>query len=384
MDIYLSWIASVKEDIVIQPITFISLKDRIRQKNLVKHFRLKGINIYVLFPYFSSTQIFIFLLFSSLKNNGLVLHVRKRRGFIFKLLKLILKRKLRLIVEYEGDPDSELSYLKTNANTKTEMKISNDLVASLEEYANSIRGDLSYADEIIVKTSLMKSVWSSKYDFKKPIHVLPDLTSKNIFYFDVQYRNYARKLLDLENKKVLIFCGGLRYGWQNLEQSIKIFIKLKVICDNLFFLILTPKHDVFIAKQLFENYQVNKKHYRLESVSHDHVNLYLNASDIAIALREDHMLNKMVTTGKMGEYLAAGLPVISSRHIGFYSDVLGSKKHAFLFDDIYEDAEIEELINRWPFFVDNVARAEISNWFCSHYVVESCCEQYKKILKNTE
>jgi glycosyltransferase involved in cell wall biosynthesis len=48
---------------------------------------------------------------------------------------------------------------------------------------------------------------------------------------------------------------------------------------------------------------------------------YLSAADIALFLRHNHTMNQVVTSGKLGEYLAAGLPVVTT---GANTDMLNN------------------------------------------------------------
>ncbi|HSY76550.1 MAG TPA: glycosyl transferase, partial [Bacteroidia bacterium] len=66
----------------------------------------------------------------------------------------------------------------------------------------------------------------------------------------------------------------------------------------------------------------------------DEVQIYLQAADYGLLVREKSATNEVSSPVKFAEYLAAGLPVIISEHIGDYSQFVEEKNCGILVNKI--------------------------------------------------
>lgn len=142
--------------------------------------------------------------------------------------------------------------------------------------------------------------------------------SDDIFYLNSNYYDDRFfKFLTLHkdsNITRFIYTGGIA-KYQLLEESIKLFKDYyDLYPDSELILLVLNNHDY--VRNLLEKHGISSSLYKLKSVSNPEViNEYLNNSDIGIMLRDDNLLNYYALPTKFAEYLAAGLPVISTKGV---------------------------------------------------------------------
>lgn len=100
--------------------------------------------------------------------------------------------------------------------------------------------------------------------------------------------------------------------------------KVHKLDKEVFFLILT--NEFKRAEKFAQDECILIESYKILSVKHNQVLLYLNASDIGIILREKNMVNKVACPTKFAEYMACGLYIVLTDGIGDISKIVTEKK----------------------------------------------------------
>ena len=151
------------------------------------------------------------------------------------------------------------------------------------------------------------------------------------FFINPQKRIEIRQKLGIANDCTLfVYSGGL-HKWQKVEESINVFEKYHNQYSNSKLLILTK--DLEQLQQLLENRQEIADAVISKSLPFNLVPDYLNAADIAFLLRDNVVMNAVASPTKLAEYMACGLPIISTevakkwvspeayKFIIFYNDI---------------------------------------------------------------
>lgn len=382
VDIYKSWVDVAKESIDISMVTILNYQTYKLQKDLVTHYREEGVKIFIVPKY--TTQLFTLFYFSFLCmfNNKVVVHLRKKSPKPFNLLKILFSKKLKYIVEIEGDFESEIDYLSQPKN-QYKRNFYTNIINSMKKSAKILEDDISNADGVFAVTDEMKKLFTSRYDVKSlrnKIHVIPTGFDSTKFYPDNNLRNKLKKEYSLEDKFIMIYSGNIFYSWQNLKRSLEVFLLLKEKkYPNLYFIMLVRQEDHSIANEFIDKLGIKDDEYMLKSVLHHEVNGFLNIADLGILLRENHMLNKVVTTGKLGEYLSSGLNVLTTYYIGNYSQKMDADNIGILIDDIYDDSEILMKIDG---FKNTRTKDEINKWASDNFSVQAYKQKYVDALKS--
>ena len=379
--IYKSWVDVASDNLDISIITIIDTKTYTIKKKLVEYYRNKNIFIKVVPRYLKSIFTLLYFFYITITNDKVVVHLRKQSPKPLNIIKKLLPNKIKYIIEIEGDFDSEIEYLSQEKN-KYKDGFYKNIVAGMKQASHILEQQFFKADGIFVVSNTLKELFISRYDkddLTNKIYVIPTGFDNTKFFSNEKLRNTYRKKYNLEEKFVMIFTGNILYSWQNIKRSIEVFKSLKEgIYPNLYFLMLIRKEDHKIAQEFISKLNLHDKDYLLLNVSHEEVNGFLNASDLGILLRENNMLNKVASPGKLGEYLSAGLNVLTTHHIGNYSKKMQEDQVGILIDDIYDDNEI---INKVKKYNSLRTKEEISKWASQNFSVQAYKQAYIDALQ---
>ena len=199
---------------------------------------------------------------------------------------------------------------------------------------------------------------------------------KNKFTKDDSSRTLAREELGIASEFLFVYAGSL--GPQYCFPEMLEIFKKRSDKNNSKFLILTGNVD--FAKQ---NIPIElQSNIILKSVKSDEVPFYLNAGDVAFALRQPSFSMQGVAPIKLGEYLLCGLPVIASKGIGDTDDILKNFQECFLYDHSLGLDIQAESINH---FLEKAIFADKNNIAVNaqdYFSLEASAESYQIVLRN--
>ncbi|MGQ0554711.1 MAG: glycosyltransferase [Nitrospiraceae bacterium] len=200
--------------------------------------------------------------------------------------------------------------------------------SKLISYLELLQG--SQADRLATVSENLKQYLGHKID-RHDVTVIPSCFNENSFYFDPAARKEIRDALNLDASSILLCYSGGTSAWQRIVDIISL---LKEVCSadaRYKALFLTTSQDEVTRRLKKAQFPSDQAFVR--GCSHQEVPRYLSAADLGFIMRHDTPVNNVASPVKIGEYLACGLPVILTRGIGDYSDMLPAAGVGMLLDE---------------------------------------------------
>lgn len=211
--------------------------------------------------------------------------------------------KVKIVVDFHGVLPEELLY--ENPNMQKSL---------YNYYEKHERLSCKIADCIICQSDEMKQHLVSKYNADgNKIAVFK--CGVDVKHFDIkskEEKNTVRKELGIKENDVVFVYAGSMAVWQKIDASLKVFKEYNIHNPNSKFLILTRDIDKLNTILDTPEFCNIKESVIVTSVKYEMVPRYLNAADMAFLIRDNVILNAVASPTKLAEYLACGLPVITS------------------------------------------------------------------------
>ena len=145
------------------------------------------------------------------------------------------------------------------------------------------------------------------------------------------HREQVRASLGLQDRCVLLYVGKLG-GWYLQREMVEFYVRAKRVVPSLHLLVLTQSDRALIEPEL-RALVVPDEDWTLVAAPASAVPEYLVAADAALAFIRPTFSKISSSPTKIGEYLAAGLPVVTGRGIGDVDDMLGRWRIGIVLDD---------------------------------------------------
>jgi len=285
-------------------------------------------------------------------NEKYILHVRSE---LFGMLAYnayfkMYSKKPNILIDIRGSVIEEIKlYGKMNSIFK---------YLKLSGYASNVQKVLSNVNYINTVSNELKNYIKVRYEIRPDcIYTIPTIAGET-FTYDKKIRQKIRKLLNIGDNEILfVFSSGSSQAWQNDDEIVD-----SLTSKGYKILMLTKKH--------YDDPNIISKF-----VPYNEVPNYLNAADIGIIIRNDDIVNNVASPIKFSEYIACGLPVISTRAVNIITDILidnncGSLLNLFKIND----TEIDDLIS--------LDREHISEIGMKYFSVNKITDKYIEVYKN--
>ncbi|MBN1186917.1 MAG: hypothetical protein JXB49_31865 [Bacteroidales bacterium] len=222
-----------------------------------------------------------------------------------------------------------------------------------------------------LKSYLLNQVGDSE---NEKFYVNPCNADSKYFYFDESERLRQRQLLNISNRFVVVYSGGLEICWHVPQKIFSTFLAIKDEIPEAFFLLLT--HDLEFAKKLQSKNHIDNNDIFILSIDNLNVRPYLNTADVGLILRDDVPMNNVASPTKFAEYVMCGLPIIISPGVGDFSELVEKKKCGFVYKfDIKSNFKKRFAEINLPLSPD--ARMELSSWGITNFSKQS---NYRKTI----
>lgn len=136
-------------------------------------------------------------------------------------------------------------------------------------------------------------------------------------------RTTVRSQLGWESQRIMVYTGKFS-GWYMATEMADFFAMARTLDPSLRFLILTQSGSHLIEAEL-DRARVPSELYSVGSVTPSGVGAYLAAADFGISFINPSPSKVASSPTKVGEYLAAGLPIVSTTGIGDVDEILARR-----------------------------------------------------------
>ena len=327
------------EGISAELVAFVRIRDYVRSKARYDASQTTYGARILLVPYKRLIPVWTFLYFAGqlLRTKRVVAHllqVDPRGLFLLRSLAKPLGRRVVVIVEYEGDTEAEADYMRLHPYRPGFYEHSQGITARRTKRATrSERLSINKADGVVLRSPGHIVLWESRLGRQINAVPVPDLFDPDVFVFKAAERERLRRKLGFGDKTVFVYSGNVIASWQKFGTMCRFLSEMRSQGQNVFLLALVHQGEHHIAGEFIEKYGIGSD-CLLTSVSPPEVPDYLCAADIALFLREHHTMNLIVTSSKLGEYLACGLPLLSSGANAYYNDFIRTNGAALFVTDL--------------------------------------------------
>lgn len=197
-----------------------------------------------------------------------------------------------------------------------------------------------------VSKALQKYIETEYHIKGKPFFIIPcgiPQTEVDVASSIANRATYRAKYNLKDDDTLFIYSGGVS-PWQCIEESVRMFERLKQNTSKNIKLLLLSGNKAAIEKYQSEDIMI-------DSYSGDEVRKVLCAGDFAFMLRQDLVTNNVAYPNKFLEYVSAGLQVISTTAVRDIADQIVQYKVGQIVE-LNGDLNPAMLENRTPYLQD--------------------------------
>jgi glycosyltransferase involved in cell wall biosynthesis len=177
------------------------------------------------------------------------------------------------------------------------------------------------ADAMVVLTERVRRFLFAERP-SPPLEVIPCCADIELIERQRDGREATRTELGADGRPVLLYVGKFT-GWYMEREMVDFFQVARTEIPDLLFVVLTQA-DRTPAIAALESQGVDPADYRITSAPADEMGRYLAAADLGICFIRPCLSKIASSPTKLGEYLAAGLPVVSGAGIGDVDELLSA------------------------------------------------------------
>lgn len=202
---------------------------------------------------------------------------------------------------------------------------------------------LKKSNAIVVLTKRMNLQLKNNLNSYKNILIRTIPCCVNLELFCYRDNRTLKERLDLSKKFVLIYSGSL--GTYNLlDEMLDFFKEMLQLIPNAHFVILSQNKDT-VFNLIMKRKDLDRNKIMLTDVFQEELPVFLSMADAGLVFRRTSPTAIAASPTKFAEYLACGLPVISTPEIGDLEEIINTHKVGVVLAG-YGKNEYKQAINK--------------------------------------
>lgn len=199
------------------------------------------------------------------------------------------------------------------------------------------RAALRRADGVVTLTEAVRPHLSETKAGPEATFVIPCCADVEAIVARADQRDLVREELGIDRDRPVMVYVGKFGGWYLDREMAEFVAAAHRSTPNLVFLIVTQADPAPMLRELARR-GIGADGYRVLRAEHEQIGRFLAAADGGISFVKPCFSKISSSPTKIGEYLAAGLPVVSTAGIGDVDALLRDDRVGVLIDDFSEPA----------------------------------------------
>ena len=196
------------------------------------------------------------------------------------------------------------------------------------------RAAIRRADAMVMLTEAVRRHLFGHRDDAAPRSVIPCCVDLVSFNGAAPAAADVRGELGVGERPVMVYVGKFS-GWYLEREMVEFFATAREGCPGLMFLVLTQSDPAIIEAE-FARAGIGAQDYRVARVAPEEVGTYLSVAEFGLSFVRPCFSKISSSPTKIGEYLAAGLPVVSTAGIGDVDELLEGRDVGMLVRNLDE------------------------------------------------
>lgn len=237
---------------------------------------------------------------------------------------------------------------------------------------------IRWADVVVAPTTEAAEWASATHDVDADWRELPTLSPMRVTSQDRdRFRDTTRDRLGWTDNPILLYVGGMN-PWQQPDLMAQLFTALHSRNASWRFLVVTQNVDQ--AKSHLAAAGARPHTVHVVSANSDGVAELGCAGDVGLLLRQQHLMNRVASPTKLGEYLKMGVPVVVTEALPSAARIVGDERVGVVLDSEHEiEAACERIDDLAAEDRDELA-ARCRRAAETHFDERSATELYRSIL----
>lgn len=248
------------------------------------------------------------------------------------------------------------------------------------------------SDGIVVLTERAKNLLFGPDSVYKgappaPLQVIPCCADLTQIEAQKTERAQIREELGMADKTVMIYVGKFG-GWYLQAEMVDFFAKAREQMPDLHFLVLSQSERELITKE-FERVGLGEEHFTLMQVEPARVGAYLWASDFSLSFIRALPSKVASSPTKIGEYLAAGLPLVCNTGVGDMDTIVESHQVGVSIDEFTPESYSHAAAAIMPLIGDDQIKVRCQRAARAHASLQEVgvpryCALYEQVAHNRD